>query len=586
MANMRLDQVGQLPDLTPEEFMRQRGQAGSALNQLRPVEMPISDATRDYLQIAGQLQTAERELMQLQNQRAIVQGRLAEAGTEAERKLHQSELRQIDDQIALNRAKGDTSWEQAQRAALERERNAVLTRVNDAKKARTEMLRAEVDFWTRAGQQAGLTQGQITAAETNAAAARRQLRMQELQDMAAVGKAGAADARKAETDRVAALMQESRTRAQMTQEAIAERKAEMDEEVNAHRMSRTEALAILAKFIQDQRTLQLQGLADTMAQIPEGTRAAQQVADQKLLVEQRLQRELQQLRAQEVREVQQNAQRQTQAYLQSFSSVEGSFKSASTGLLMGTTTWAQATQTVLNTVAGGFIDLGMKVLGNWVATQIAMTMTTAAQSQVRQAIEMGQSGLGALASHILSQWLGIETAKTGISAAAEAVRAGEKAAADTAALGIGAATRVAEVTGLAAVAAAAAFASTAAIPIVGPEMAPGAAAAAYGATMAWAPMAAAAKGVWNLPGDMPMQLHKGEMVVPQRFAEGLRQNTSSVAGGMFSGGGAGAAAPKMEWHIHATDAASFLGQIRTIKRQVAGMVRDVWRSDPSMRPAY
>jgi hypothetical protein len=75
------------------------------------------------------------------------------------------------------------------------------------------------------------------------------------------------------------------------------------------------------------------------------------------------------------------------------------------------------------------------------------------------------------------------------------------------------------------------FASISAIPIVGPELAPGAAASAVSETMAFASLLSCDVGAWELPSDMPAMLHKGEMVVPQNFASGLRAN-----GGMGGGG--------------------------------------------------
>jgi hypothetical protein len=75
----------------------------------------------------------------------------------------------------------------------------------------------------------------------------------------------------------------------------------------------------------------------------------------------------------------------------------------------------------------------------------------------------------------------------------------------------------------AAVAGSAAFASTAAIPVIGPEMAPGAAAAAYSATAAFAPMASARNG-FDIPAGLnPVtQLHEKEMVLPAKQADVIR----------------------------------------------------------------
>lgn len=89
----------------------------------------------------------------------------------------------------------------------------------------------------------------------------------------------------------------------------------------------------------------------------------------------------------------------------------------------------------------------------------------------------------------------------------------------------------------AAVAGSAAFASTAAIPMVGPFMAPGAAAEAYAGTMAFAamlPSAAAAKGFDIPAGSNPVtQLHQREMVLPADIADPLRAQINN--GGAMGG---------------------------------------------------
>jgi hypothetical protein len=107
------------------------------------------------------------------------------------------------------------------------------------------------------------------------------------------------------------------------------------------------------------------------------------------------------------------------------------------------------------------------------------------------------------------------------------------------------------ITTLAAQAGAGAFAATAAIPYVGPELAPAAAALAYADTMAFQAAASAAGG-FDIPSGMnPVtQLHQKEMVLPAKYANPLRS--------MLTGGGSG-----QNVNISAVDARSLakaLGQ--------------------------
>jgi len=82
---------------------------------------------------------------------------------------------------------------------------------------------------------------------------------------------------------------------------------------------------------------------------------------------------------------------------------------------------------------------------------------------------------------------------------------------------------------------AAAYAATAAIPIVGPELAPAAAASAVAGAMSFLPMASAAGGWFDVPFDGALaELHKNEMVLPAWAAQPLRS---------LLGGGANSNAP-------------------------------------------
>jgi hypothetical protein len=90
---------------------------------------------------------------------------------------------------------------------------------------------------------------------------------------------------------------------------------------------------------------------------------------------------------------------------------------------------------------------------------------------------------------------------------------------------------VSEVTSYAAVAGAAATASAAAIPFVGWVIAPGAGAAAFAAAMSYqAALLSAEGGAWSIPSDTLALVHKNEMVLPAREAEGLRANIDSGGG--------------------------------------------------------
>lgn len=165
--------------------------------------------------------------------------------------------------------------------------------------------------------------------------------------------------------------------------------------------------------------------------------------------------------------------------------ITSSFSTAIKGVIMGTQTLTQAMRNMAQSVFLALLDMGVK----WIAQSIVNAL-------IGKAID--------------------KTAKMG------------------------------EIGNAAALAAANTFASISAIPIVGPAMAPGAAAAAYAEGMAWQGALLAAAGGFDVPhGVNPItQLHQEEMVLPANIANPLRE--------AVEGGGMGGDA----YHFHALDVKS------------------------------
>lgn len=190
-------------------------------------------------------------------------------------------------------------------------------------------------------------------------------------------------------------------------------------------------------------------------------------------------------------------------YLDFASSVQNSFKQSISSMIQGTTTFAGAVKGLCKSILASFADMVAGMAADWLFAMI--------KNRVVQAT-----------------------------------------------------TGVAQVMSNAAVAASAAFASTAAIPIIGPEMAPGAAAAAYSATAAFAPLASARNG-FDIPAGLnPVtQLHEREMVLPQAQADAVR----NMADGK---GGAG----EIHLHVHALDGKSVERVFRDNGRHIAAALQD------------
>ena len=174
-------------------------------------------------------------------------------------------------------------------------------------------------------------------------------------------------------------------------------------------------------------------------------------------------------------------------------------------LMNGTLTWKNAYRGILNEMTGAFQDYAKKKLESWITTEKLQSAATAAENAIRT---------GLIAAGLIE----------------------DKAVTTPAAEG--------EITSAAAVAGANAFAATAAIPIVGPELAPEAAAAASSAVMDFSTMAGMATGNWNIPSDGITKVHKGETVLNATDAENFRQAK------LGSGGG------DVHLHVNAVDAHS------------------------------
>lgn len=206
-------------------------------------------------------------------------------------------------------------------------------------------------------------------------------------------------------------------------------------------------------------------------------------------------------------------------------------------MMNGTLTWRNAMRAVLSEMAQWFITdyVGKKVKA-WLIGEATQTAVTKAGTAERAAVE----GVAALKSVALWAW----TAGKNIMASAwEAMAAAWKA-----------------IVG---------------IPVIGPVLAPVAAAAAFAGVSRLAKNVASAEGGYDIPkGLNPLtQLHEEEMVLPQKYANVLR----GLAGG---GEGAVSPAPTSVQHItiSAVDARSFRDYLKSNSHALAPGLRQLARN--------
>lgn len=155
------------------------------------------------------------------------------------------------------------------------------------------------------------------------------------------------------------------------------------------------------------------------------------------------------------------------------------------------------------------------------------SMLTRSQTFGQALLQMGDQILTSFVSmgvKALAKWVAMELAKTSATSAGVATRTSVEAAGAATTTSISALSALKQIAHKAAVAAAGAYSAIAGIPIVGPILAPAAAAAAlFGVYKLGQMIFSARDGAGEVGEDGQMfQLHKKEMVLPAKFATPLR----------------------------------------------------------------
>jgi len=171
--------------------------------------------------------------------------------------------------------------------------------------------------------------------------------------------------------------------------------------------------------------------------------------------------------------------------------IQRAFDTSITGMILGTTSLQKAVANIGQSILAEFVNLGVKMATNWIASELAKTTATEAGAAARTAAEGVAAGLAVKAANAI---------KSIVTDSAQAFS------------GI--------------------FAFLA--PIMGPAAA-GPAAAGEATVMAAASGIASAAGGWMVPSDQLAMVHQNEMILPANISQGL-QNMISANGG----GGAGA----------------------------------------------
>jgi hypothetical protein len=224
------------------------------------------------------------------------------------------------------------------------------------------------------------------------------------------------------------------------------------------------------------------------ASSPLGSR--QDVSDERLWVEelqayQKFQSDKEKLELQAA----QTSQRTWESLMQP---IQRAFDTSITGMILGTTTLQKAVANIAQSILAEFVNLGVKMVTNWIASELAMTTASEAGAAARTVAE----GEGMAAGLAMKAANAVKSIMTDSAQAFSGI-----------------------------------FAFLA--PLIGPAAA-GPAAAGEATVMAAASGIASAAGGWVVPSDQLAMVHQNEMILPANISQSL-QNIISANGGAGSG---------------------------------------------------
>lgn len=275
-------------------------------------------------------------------------------------------------------------------------------------------------------------------------------------------------------------------------------------------------------------------------------------------------------------------------YRQAYAPITNGFDTMLQNMMGGQMTFLQAIRSGVARMVQDWILANARRLINDRVTQAAMTAATRAGNAARSASDAAShSDFLEDVIEQIAKWLGLETSKTTATTVGNVARTATTTAASIASQEEAVAVAAGLVAVDATVAAAGAYAATAVIPYVGPMLAPGAAATAYGAVMAMESgltIGSAEGGAYEVGGGF-FELHKQEMVLPAHIASRLRNAVDGMSEGNSRSDSRGGS-PIV--NIKAVDGGSVQRMLkkRTTMRHIAKAFGNYQTLNPSTRGAF
>ncbi len=399
---------------------------------------------------------------------------------------------------------GSKDWMTAQNDALAAQEQKLELSATNWKAVDDEKLQTEVTFWRKVTEQAGLSADQQQAAQGKLLQAEANLHMHRLE----AAQSGTSAVRTATNDQVQIAQDAADAQKQIVQANYQAQVAQWDAEVSAGKMTK-------AQELQNEITAQQQMFtadytaAKAQAQLASlSVTAKAKALDDLEVMQAQHNAEMVKMNADLSKELQDEmkaaADASAQAWQRAFQPIQQAFDTSINGVLQGTETLKQAELKAAQSIALAFIDAEAKKL------------EAALVSDARQ----------------LTMHLATEFGMTAATTAGVTARVAAQAAGDEQGKALSLATSLTQMGHYAATAAGGAFSAVAGIPIVGPVLAPVAAATAFTAVMGYEVMSAAGGTVIEAGVNPLVQLHEKEMVLPAHIAQPLQ---SALASNSFSG---------------------------------------------------
>lgn len=260
-------------------------------------------------------------------------------------------------------------------------------------------------------------------------------------------------------------------------------------------------------------------------------------------------------------------------------------------VLKKTLSFRDAMKNIWNDIGKSFKDMAMKKASDLAVEQAKELAGTAATKAKGLAISAATAAKDlaiqvANSAQKVAVWIFGEEAKTTATVAGNATRTASDWLAAAESVAASAWSAITKVMNYAWEAMAGAYNAMVGIPIVGPALAVGAGALAFGAVAGLVGNIASASGGYDIPaGINPMtQLHEEEMVLPKPYANVIRDMASSGAApgaanaggnaaGMSEGGGSA-----INLHVHALDAKSVRDYFKSNSHTLAPGLRQLARN--------